>query len=158
VQNGRKNIALVTTNVDVLQITERYEGYKKALLDYGLPYNEDFVLKIHFNQDEAETISQIKQLLSAKKVDAVLFATNYLAISGLKALKQINKQIGDDFSVIAYDDHEAFELHTPGISTVQQPLEEIAETVIKLILNQLASKTKLPIQEVIIPAKLIIRN
>ncbi|MGA9650588.1 LacI family DNA-binding transcriptional regulator [Pedobacter sp.] len=158
VQNGRKNIALVTTNVDVVQITERYEGYKKALLDYGLPYNEDFVLKIHFNQDEAETISQIKQLLSTKKVDAVLFATNYLAISGLKALKQINKQIGDDFSVIAYDDHEAFELHTPGISTVQQPLEEIAETVIKLILNQLASKTKLPIQEVIIPAKLIIRN
>ena len=157
-QNGKKNIALVTTNIDVLQITERYEGYKKALLDYGLPYNEDLVLKIHFNQDEEETISQIKQLLSTKKVDAVLFATNYLAISGLKALKQIKKQIGDDFSVIAYDDHEAFELHTPGISTVQQPLEEIAESVIRLILSQLSSKNKLPIQEVIIPAKLIIRD
>ncbi len=70
----------------------------------------------------------------------------------------IKKKIGSDLSVIAYDDHEAFELHTPGISTVQQPLEEIAETVIKLILNQLSSKSKLPNQQVIIPAKLIIRN
>jgi len=158
VQEGRKNIALVTTDIDVQQITERYEGYKKALVDYGIPYNDDLVLKIHFNQDEAATIDQIKTLFESQNIDAVLFATNYLAISGLKVLKQIKKQIGDNFSVIAYDDHEAFELHTPGISTVQQPLEEIAETVIKLILSQLSSKSKLPNQQVIIPAKLIIRD
>jgi LacI family transcriptional regulator len=158
VKLGKNNIALVTTDIDVQQITERFEGYKKALEDHGLPYDQDLVLRIHFNQDEEETISQIKDLFSSKKIDAVLFATNYLAISGLKVLKQINKKIGDDFSVIAYDDHEAFELHTPGISTVQQPLEEIAETVIKLILNQLSSKTKLPNEQVIIPAKLIIRD
>ncbi|MBC6111552.1 LacI family DNA-binding transcriptional regulator [Pedobacter fastidiosus] len=158
IKQGKKNIALVTTDIDVQQITERYEGYKKALEDNGIAYSDDLVVKVHFNQEEAETISQIKTLLESKKIDAVLFATNYLAISGLKVLKQINKKIGDDFAVIAYDDHEAFELHTPSISTVQQPLEEIAETVIKLILSQLSSKTKLENQQVIIPAKLIIRN
>jgi len=158
ITQGKKRIALVTTDIDVQQITERFEGYKKALLDYGLPYNEDLVVKIHFNQDEEATFEQIKSLFGNREIDAVLFATNYLAISGLKVLKQIDKKIGADFSVIAYDDHEAFELHTPGISTVQQPLEEIAETVIKLILSQLSTKTKLPSQQVIIPAKLIIRD
>ncbi|MDN3587122.1 LacI family DNA-binding transcriptional regulator [Pedobacter aquatilis] len=158
IQEGRKNIALVTTDIDVQQITERCEGYKKALEDFGLKYNDDLVVKIHFNQDEESTIGEIKNLLQSKNVDAVLFATNYLAISGLKALKQLNRKIGNDLSVIAYDDHEAFELHTPGISTVQQPLEEIAETVIKLILSQLSSRNKLPNEHVIIPAKLIIRN
>ncbi|MFC4209659.1 LacI family DNA-binding transcriptional regulator [Pedobacter lithocola] len=158
IEQGKKNIALVTTDIDVEQITERFDGYKKALIDNGLAYNEDLVLKIHFNQDEETTINQIKNLFNTQKIDAVLFATNYLAISGLKVLKQIKKIIGSDFSVIAYDDHEAFELHTPGISTVQQPLEDIAETVIKLILSQLSSKTKLPNQQVIIPAKLIIRD
>lgn len=158
VKQGKKNIALVTTDIDVQQITERFDGYKKALLDNGLHFDDDLVLKIHFNQDEEETKNQIKALFNSKNIDAVLFATNYLAISGLKVLKQIKKSIGSDFSVIAYDDHEAFELHTPGISTVQQPLEEIAETVIKLILSQLSSKTKLPNQQVIIPANLIIRD
>ncbi|WP_025145109.1 LacI family DNA-binding transcriptional regulator [Pedobacter jeongneungensis] len=158
IDQGKKNIALVTTDINVEQIVERYDGYKKALEDNGIKYDENLVLKIHFNQEESETISQIKQLLEQKKIDAVLFATNYLAISGLKVLKQINKKIGDDFAVIAYDDHEAFELHTPGISTVQQPLEEIAENVIKLILKQLSSKAKPENQQIIIPAKLIIRD
>jgi LacI family transcriptional regulator len=158
IEQGKKNIALVTTDINVEQIVERYDGYKKALEDNGIKYDENLVLKIHFNQEESETISQIKQLLEQKKIDAVLFATNYLAISGLKVLKQINKKIGDDFAIIAYDDHEAFELHTPGISTVQQPLEEIAENVIKLILKQLSSKAKPENQQIIIPAKLIIRD
>ena len=157
IDDGKKNIALVTTDIDVQQINERFEGYRDALLEHNIPYREEFVLKIYFNQDEAATIEQIKNLFDTG-IDAVLFATNYLAISGLKVLKMTNKKIGPDFSVIAYDDHEAFELHTPGISTVQQPLEEIAENVIRLILSQLTAKTKLPSQQVIIPAKLIIRD
>jgi LacI family transcriptional regulator len=158
ISQGKKNIALVTTDINVEQIVERYDGYKKALEDNGIKYDENLVLKIHFNQEESETIDQIETLLQTKKIDAVLFATNYLAISGLKVLKKINKKIGDDFAIIAYDDHEAFELHTPGISTVQQPLEEIAENVIKIILKQLSSKANPENQQVIIPAKLIIRD
>lgn len=158
IDQGKKNIALVTTDINVEQIIERYDGYKKALEDHGIKYDDKLVLKIHFNQEESETITQIKELFDNKKIDAVLFATNYLAISGLKVLKKINKTIGDDFAVIAYDDHEAFELHTPGISAIQQPLEEIAENVIKLILKQLSTKAKPENQEIIIPAKLIIRD
>jgi LacI family transcriptional regulator len=158
IDQGKKNIALVTTDINVEQIIERYDGYKKALEDNGIKYDDNLVLKIHFNQEESETIAQIQELFENKKIDAVLFATNYLAISGLKALKQINKKVGDDFGVIAYDDHEAFELHTPRISAVQQPLEEIAETIIKLILSRLSSKGKLPAEEVIIPARLVIRD
>lgn len=158
IKQGKKKIALVTTNINVQQIIERAEGYKKALADHGIPFDEELLLKIPFNQPEANTIKQIKQLFKTKEVDAVLFATNYLAISGLKVLKQLDKKIDDNFAVIGYDDHEAFELHTPSISTIQQPLEEIAETIIKLILTQLASKSKLPDQQIIIPAKLILRK
>lgn len=158
IDQGKKNIALVTTDINVAQVTERHDGYKKALEDNGIIYDDNLVLKIHFNQEENETIAQIKALFENKKIDAVLFVTNYLAISGLKALKQIDKKIGDDFAVIAYDDHEAFELHTPRISAIQQPLEEIAEAIIKLILNRLSSKGKWPDEELIIPTRLVIRD
>ncbi|MCX2573073.1 LacI family DNA-binding transcriptional regulator [Pedobacter sandarakinus] len=157
IKKGKKRISLVTTDIDVQQITERLDGYKKALEDHHIPFDEELIVKIHFNQNEDETIAQIKKLFTSTDTDAVLFATNYLAISGLKVLKLINKKIGDELAVIAYDDHEVFELHTPGISAVQQPLEEIAETVIRLILSQLSSKTKNESNRVIIPTKLIER-
>lgn len=157
IKKGKKNIALVTTDIEVVQITERLNGYKQALSDHQLTYQDDLVLKIHFNQEETDTIDELKILFQSKEIDAVLFATNYLAISGLKALKQIQKPINDRFSVIAYDDHELFELHTPGISAVQQPLEDIAESAIKLILAQLSSKRKTESQQIILPATLIER-
>ncbi|TCD19357.1 LacI family transcriptional regulator [Pedobacter psychrodurus] len=119
INQGKKNIALVTTDINVEQIIERYDGYKKALEDNGIKYDGSLVLKIHFNQEERETIAQIKELFGNEKNDAVLLVINYLIISGLKVLKQINKKVGDDFAVIAYNDHEAFELHTPSISAVQ---------------------------------------
>lgn len=157
IKQGKKKISLVTTDIDVQQITERLEGYKKALDDHGIVYDDNLVLKVHFNQAESETLAQMDALFRKTDIDAVLFATNYLAISGLKVLKQTNIKIGKNFGVIAYDDHEVFELHTPAISAVQQPLEEIAETVIQLILNQLSSKAKLDNQHIVIPAKLIHR-
>ena len=157
IKQGKKKISLVTTDIDVQQITERLAGYEKALADHGMVYNENLVLKVHFNQEGKETMAQMEKLFHSKEIDAVLFATNYLAISGLKVLKKMGKQVGNDFGVIAYDDHEVFELHTPGISAVQQPLEDIAETVIQLILSQLSSKSKLDNQHIILPAKLIQR-
>ena len=99
----------------------------------------------------------MEKLFRTVETDAILFATNYLAISGLKVLKQTGQKIGKNLSVMAYDDHEVFELHTPGISAIQQPLEEIAEAIIQLILRQLSSKTKLDNQQIIFPAKIVQR-
>jgi LacI family transcriptional regulator len=158
IKQGKKNIAFVTIDIDVQQIKERFDGYKKALYDYSIPFKENLVLNIPFNQSETSTNKQLKQLFKHDEIDAVLFATNYLALSGLKVLKQLGKKLDENFGVIGYDDHEAFELHTPSISAIQQPLEEIAETIIKLLLTQLGTKTKLPDQQIIIPAKLILRQ
>lgn len=158
IKQGKKNIALVTIDIDVQQITERFHGYKKAVIDHGLRFSEDMVVRIPFNETETNTFETLKNLLINPKIDGVLFATNYLTISGLKILKKIGKKVDDSFSIIGYDDHAAFELHTPSIPCIQQPLEDIADNIIKLILGQLAVKTKLPDQQIIIPAKIVWRN
>ena len=99
----------------------------------------------------------MKLFTENEQIDAVLFATNYLAISGLTALKIMNKPVNDDFSVIAYDDGDVFKLHTPQISAVEQPLEEIAENIISLLFKQLKATEPAAVQQVIVPAKLILR-
>lgn len=80
-----------------------------------------------------------------------------MAISGLTAIKEMNKTIDEDFLVIAYDDRDVFKLHTPPISAIEQPMEAIAESMISLILNELSVKTEANDNQVILPAKLVLR-
>jgi LacI family transcriptional regulator len=156
--NNKKNIALVTVDMDIEQINDRLKGYKQALLDHQIEFRDELIIKTPFNQTKAETIHQLVSLFETHpEVDAVLFATNYLAISGLLALKQMNKMVNDGFSVIAYDDGDVFQLHTPQISAVVQPLDEISDHIINLIFQQLASKELLAAQKVILSAKIINR-
>jgi LacI family transcriptional regulator len=154
----RVNIALITVDLDIEQINDRLEGYKQALLDHNLPFRSELVIKMPFDQSRDETVNQLMGLFKSNpELDAVLFATNYLAISGLLALKQMNKMVDDRFSVIAYDDGDVFKLHTPQISAVAQPLDEISDNIIDLIFSQISSKESLPAQKIILSGKLILR-
>lgn len=158
VKEKRKNIALVTIDVDIEQINDRLEGYKQALVDYQIPFNKDLVIKMPFEQTKEETITQLMHLFKLHpEIDAVLFATNYLAISGLMALKQMHKMVDKGFSVIAYDDGDVFKLHSPQISAVEQPLDEISDHIINLIFQQISAKEKLAPKQVILSGRLILR-
>lgn len=154
----KQNIALITVDLDIEQINHRMEGYKQALVDFNIPFREDLVIKIPFNQTREDAVVQLIALFRLHpELDAVLFATNYLAISGLMALKEMGKPINDQFSVIAYDDGDVFKLHTPQISAVEQPLDAISDHIINLIFQQISSKEPVAPQKVILSGKLILR-
>ena len=136
---GKKNIAFVTVDVEVQQIKDRYVGYEKALKLNGIKLNKKLCKLIPFTNTAEETTKElIRFFQDHPEIDAVLFATNYLAVRGLFCFKEMEKEINKDFKVIAYDDHDIFQLHSPMISAVNQPVEAIADNVINLILKALA--------------------
>lgn len=140
IRKGKKNIAFVTVDVEAEQINDRYLGFEKALKLNGIKINKKLFKSIAFTNTADETTTELVEFFTANpEIDAVLFATNYLAVRGLFSFKQMNKLINDDFRVIAYDDHDIFKLHTPEISAVQQPVEEIADEVMRLMLKALNS-------------------
>lgn len=139
IEQGRKNIAFVTVDVDVQQIKDRHEGYKKALMINGIELDEKLCKLIPFTNSAEETTRELVDFFNGNpEIDGVLFATNYLAVRGLFCFKEMGKVINKDIKVIAYDDHDIFQLHSPMISAVNQPVEEIADNVIGLILKGLA--------------------
>jgi LacI family transcriptional regulator len=158
IESGKKNIALVTVNLEVQQMVQRFEGYKSALSDHHIEMDEELVVKVPFDQIKKDTITQLIVFFARHpEIDAVLFATNYLAISGLMAFREMGKKINDQFSVIAYDDGDVFKLHSPQVSAVEQPLNEISDAIIDLIFQQLSGKDPVAVQQVILPAKLHFR-
>lgn len=140
IREGKKNIAFVTVDVDVQQIKDRYTGYTNALKDNGLKPSDKLHQLVPFSSTPEEATEILEAFFRKNpEIDSVLFATNYLAVRGLFSFKAMSKTLNKDFKVISYDDHDIFKLHTPEISAVNQPIEEIAEGVINLILKDLSA-------------------
>lgn len=136
---GKKNIAFVTVGLHMDEMDNRLLGYQKALADFDMEYSERLYEEIDYNNSSDDTIMKLKELfVNNPEIDAVIFSTNYLAINGLSALKEIGRKIGDDFTLVSYDDHDVFKFHTPPISVVDQPVEEIAEQIITIVLLELS--------------------
>jgi LacI family transcriptional regulator len=155
---GKKHLALVTVDLDIEQIKDREDGFKRAIEAAGIQPDQSLILKVPFDNTREETIILLVEMLHQHpEIDSILFATNYLAISGLLAIKETKKVINEQLTVIAYDDGDIFKLHTPQISALAQPLEEIADRIIKKIFEQLASKVPLDTEKMILPVKLLLR-
>jgi LacI family transcriptional regulator len=156
INNGYKNIAFITIDSLQPQMQDRLSGYEKAIAAHGLP---QLVKEIAYKSSE-QAMQQISVFLDRKKqVDAIFFATNYLCVSGLKAMTGKNLHIPQNIGVVSFDDYELFELYSPSITTVSQPTEKIAEHAINLLLSRLKKTvTDKKAQKIVIPTTLIIRN
>lgn len=118
------------------------------------------MLKIPYCQDRTGYAPHIEKFLEKQKdIDAILFATNYLGMFGIKALKEQEIVIPDGVAVMSFDDTDLFRFSSPSISVISQPVQEIASQAVGLLLDQINSPgTKRKQKGVLIPPELIIRE
>ena len=156
-KTGVKKIALVTLNSEQTQMAERQSGYLAALKKYRI---KPLILKVPFENDTESTIKQCVQFIKDNPgLDSIIFATNYLALSGIKAINESGLNIPKDISVIAFDDHDVFNIYNPSISAIAQPLDEMAKQLFKTLLDKLENKVRLKdLSKVIIHPELILRG
>lgn len=158
IANGYNHIGLVTLNSTQTQMHDRLLGYSNAMVQQGLT---PAVLKIPYEMErEKLVVEKIAGFLQSNPaLDAILFATNYLAISGLEAIHQCGLQIPEDIAVVGFDDNTHFSLFSPSISAVAQPVEEMSKTVIEALINCLSGTEKVLGKEtIVLPTSLIVRQ
>ncbi|RYE36044.1 MAG: LacI family transcriptional regulator [Sphingobacteriaceae bacterium] len=157
-EQGFKDIAFITLDADQTQMNERLRGYELATDDFNL---SKYILKIPFKLDSNRVNNQFETFFKThKKLDAVLFATNYLAIKGFETLRSLKINIGEDIGVIAFDDHEFFKVFNPPITAVAQPMKELSDHLISILLKKLYAETEAATlqDQIILPTQLIIRE
>lgn len=159
IKNGCKNIALVNNTSEMIQMKLREDGYRDALKEEGL-YDESLVLHMEYhNSNEEMRIESVHDFfMKNKKIDAVLFLTNYMGLTGLQVFKDMGVVIPKDISVISFDDHDSFKFHTPTISVVAQPIEEIAIKSIQLLMSQMSNMETFEVEKSLKKGKLLIRE
>lgn len=137
IDKGRKKIALVTT-VDYVSVGKlRTDGYVKALLDNGLPFDENLIIKIE-DIDTCEII--IGKLLEDKAIDAVFAVNEIFAVTCIKTANNIGLNVPKDLAVIAFTDGMISKYSTPTITTVSQSGEKMGNRAAKIIIDRLESE------------------
>jgi LacI family transcriptional regulator len=155
VDNGFKEIGFVTINSVQQQMQQRLAGYQAAIEAYGL---KPYIKLMAYNLEDAKKCKLIVDFLKkSKQLDAVFFSTNYLSINGLRAIKELGLAIPKDLGVLSFDDHVAFELHNPTITAIAQPIDQMADQLIKILLAKLSVNEE-PLHQITLPGTLISRN
>lgn len=158
INKGCENVAIVNNTSEMIQMKLREDGCRDALKEVDM-YNESLVLYMDYNSDEetrtAEIVSFFKKNTS---IDSVIFLANYMGLAGLLAFRQMGIRIPEDISVISFDDHDSFKLHTPTISVIAQPIKDIAVKSINLLMSQMSDMGKFEVEKSLKKGKLIIRE
>lgn len=156
---GYSNIGFVTLASSQIQMTERLRGYQKALRQHSLAPH---VLKVSYalRKEKEQMTLKIKEFISQNpELDAILFATNYLAISGLEAINEMNLFIPADIAVIGFDDNTHFSLFRPAVTAVAQPVQGLSEEVVKQLMLKLNGEAaNQELKTIRLPTELIVRH
>jgi LacI family transcriptional regulator len=154
-ENGYYHIGYVTLNSVQTQMQERLMGYKKAVEENS---RRSYIQRVSYGGGQAKMTGEIKEFLQLhRRLDAVLFSTNYLVVSGLMAINELNLRITDHLAVISFDDNKHFRLLRPSLTVVSQPLQEILEEIIKQLALGLSNK-EMQKENIVLPTRLIVRE
>lgn len=136
IEHGHREIAFIG-NLDDYDLHERYLGYRDALEQYGLPFDERRVIKADDNLIEGGAKATEKLLHSGAEFTAILAGTDLNALGAIDILKLNGRVVPTDIAVIGFDDiHQAAANYVP-LTTVRQPLEKIAEEAVLKVFDML---------------------
>jgi LacI family transcriptional regulator len=129
-EQGRTSIALVVGELGTngsYNAVQRLEGFRKALSERGVPFSQEDVVEV-VDYSRKDGVTAMGALLGRKRRhDAVFCAAGDVSATGiLAAARDRGLRVPEDVAVLGYDDHELARMSHPPLSTLRQPLEEMA--------------------------------
>jgi LacI family transcriptional regulator len=134
INSGNRRIAIVVGSIDLSLYRERYEGYKAALQNAGIAYDDRLV--IHETSGANGLYKAIMNILKMKDRPDAIFATNdHKAIISMQAVNDTGLRIPDEISVLGFDNIKVSKLLNPALSTVSQPFYDMGSLAAKKLIN-----------------------
>lgn len=159
---GRKKIANITVNLDLVNMKERTDGYKQALTDASIGVDENLVKVLPFSHDNKDVTKAIKDLTghrSNPKADAILFSNSKLGVMGIECISELGLKIPEDIAVVSFDNADAYKICVSPVTVVGQPLKEIGKTSVSILLSEILHPNAIPkIQKFKLKTEFIIRK
>lgn len=139
IRRGHRRIGMIGGGEDDrIAGKPRYDGFRQALRDHGIPLSDGMVQDGGFTFEGG--LRAAEQLLTAAPdTTAVFAAADEMAIAVISAAARLGIAVPEELSVIGYDNLKLAEMSNPPLTTVAQPLQEMGRLAARKLITQLDS-------------------
>jgi LacI family transcriptional regulator len=152
IDQGCTKIAHFTVDRSLEIYENRFEGYKQALLDNGIAFNDTYVLGLESNIDAGREAAKIL-MESSDPPNALFSASDLAALGAIQYLKANGIRIPEDFCVVGFSNEPFTQFMELTISSVDQSPLLMGKTAAKVFLEQMdAANVKIEKRVVLSPS------
>jgi DNA-binding LacI/PurR family transcriptional regulator len=156
IEQGHTSIAFISGVANENQSNQRLIGYKKALAENGIPFQEDNYICCGPSISEAYEATR-KLIKSKKDVTGMFCLYDYLAMGVMKAIIDEGLKIPDDYAVAGYDNVEIAQYMPVPLTTIETHNKKVGETAAKVLIEQIEG-SMCEFQHIVMSPKLVIRD
>lgn len=154
---GHRNIAHISGDLKSQSAQQRLDGYKTALAKRTIKPKGIFVQEGDYSRPSARK-SMTTLLASKLRPSAVFCASDDMAEEAIAVILEHGLKVPEDISIIGFDDNPLCLYGSVALTTIRQPLIEMAAESASLLHRTMSSKTTPPPTKMKLPTKLIIRD
>ena len=153
---GHTRIACIAGPSSITPGAERIIGYRRALEEASISYDEDLVVRGDYHPQSGLEITH--SILKMDPRPTAIFALNDLmALGALRAAAEAGYSVPKDLAIVGYDDLELSHFTNPPLTTIAQPKKEIGIQAVNLLVDRMSQKNRPP-SRVVLPPELIVRR
>jgi len=159
VKVGHKRIAYLGGPKTYIAFRERLEGYFSSMKKAGLAVHQDWVSSSEPTHEDAYArTGELLKLPESCRPTAIVGGNDVMAIGALKCLLENGVRVPEEMAVAGFDDIPMARLVHPGLTTLRQPQERIAEECVKLLINRIRERDRSEPRTLTYEPDLIIRE
>ena len=157
ISEGHKEIAIITGPLQYKPGIERLEGYKQAYESNELSVNEKNIYEGDFQVDSGYRLTK-EIIKNNKDVSAIFISNNMMTLGAINALNEMKIKIGEDISILGFDDLDFFNYVGLNISVVSRPTSEMGKIGFNILYKKLSDDEPSSTQNIILKPTVVLRG
>ena len=158
IEQGCKKIVIVTSSLVRNVYSERLRGYKDALFDNQISFDENLV--IINDLSEKAGITAATQILAMRPMpDGAFIANDFVAAVCMRMLKENHIAIPEDIAIVGFNNDVVGKIIEPALTTINYAGKEMGEVAARTIIGHLKGESNIQqINTIIINSGIIVRE
>jgi LacI family transcriptional regulator len=153
---GHEKIAFISGDLVTQAAQERLSGYRASLEKSGIAVNDDYILKGDYSRKSARAAAE-RILELDKRPTAIFVSSDDMASEVVAVLMENGVKVPDDISIIGFDDDPVCLYGPVSLTTMRQPLKEMAQTAVKELFLKMQDPDR-SVNRIVLSPELIIRD
>lgn len=152
---GHRRIAMVRGSAKSVSSNDRFNGYRDAIEASGLTVNPRDVLTVEAPNQSLEAFPEVMQ--GPDRPTAIFAWSDDVALKLLQCLREIGLEVPGDVSVVGFDSIEACQHCSPTLTSVRQPISEMARDATQILIDKINGRAPAR-DQLVYPLTLEVRN